>query len=984
MKTFVLVAVCLALICFAGPSFAQTQLVSDNFTGGSNGAYLGSNWTGCGYDHGAYNVLVYENGAAGGSGYWAQDCALYIGYGVFPSDQYVGATVVAANPNSSPQASIHLRANATPNSNESYVACGWNSQDFPADPHYRIWSLAPGAPGAVSLWLSNIIPATNDVISCQMLGNTLTMNLNGSVVATVVDPSGNNNGYPGMYYVDPNGTGPTLTDIIFANFAAGSGPPLVSVNITPATATSTAGSFIQFTGVATYADGSTSGMNNWSSSDPTVAAVDNTGFVYSVAAGNVTITGASASDAGTANLTVQAPNGYTPLVHDAFTGTGGGYLGSNWLGCGYSSGAYSPLVYQNNQAGGSGYYSQNCSVYTGYGAFPSDQYATALIVAPNTQATTEAAVQLRANATPGTPESYIACGWDAQDFPADYHYRIWSLPPNPASGGPTSLLLTNVVPATNDVLWCQVQGTSVTMKVNGTAIGTVTDNSGLITGYPGLYYIDLNGSVPTQTDVIFDNFVAGQINGPTLNAITVTPNPASAMVGSNVQFTASGNYSDGSNSNITNSVTWASSNPLVASVNASGLASALTGGQTSITATLGTASAAAAFTVNTAVAPTVTFTGAPASAAFNSTFTVSATTNASVMPTITGTAGVCSVGSVSGLPTSASAQVTMLAGSGVCTLTANWSATTNYLAASLTQTTKASSNNPTTSFKGAPSNASYSSTFTVTATTNATTMPQITGNSVCTVGAVSGTPANATAVVTMAKSSGTCTLTATWAADANYVSATATQNTNASKASSTVSITSNTPNPAATQQAVTINFTASGPGSGPTGSVTVTASTKESCSGTLNSSHTGSCSITFTSTGNRTLTASYGGDSNFNSSTSSGVSQSVSSPTVSLSPSSLNYGNVSRGSSQTKGVTITNTGSVTLSNLSWTINGSFFNYSIASTTCGTAPAKLNPGASCVVNVTFSPWFTGSQSATLQFTDNASNSPQNVNLTGSGK
>ena len=127
MKTFFLLAVCLALICFAGPSFAQTQLVSDNFTGGSNGAYLGSNWTGCGYDHGAYNVLVYENGAAGGSGYWAQDCALYIGYGVFPSDQYVGATIVAPNPNSSPQASIHLRANATPNSNESYVACGWNS-----------------------------------------------------------------------------------------------------------------------------------------------------------------------------------------------------------------------------------------------------------------------------------------------------------------------------------------------------------------------------------------------------------------------------------------------------------------------------------------------------------------------------------------------------------------------------------------------------------------------------------------------------------------------------------------------------------------------------------------------------------------------------------------------------------------------------------------------------------------------------------------
>lgn len=893
MKTFVLVAVCLALICFAGPSFAQTQLVSDNFTGGSNGAYLGSNWTGCGYDHGAYNVLVYENGAAGGSGYWAQDCALYIGYGVFPSDQYVGATVVAANPNSSPQASIHLRANATPNSNESYVACGWNSQDFPADPHYRIWSLAPGAPGAVSLWLSNIIPATNDVISCQMLGNTLTMNLNGSVVASVVDPSGNNNGYPGMYYVDPNGTGPTLTDIIFANFVAGSGPPLVSVNITPSTATSTAGSFIQFTGVATYADGSTSGMNNWSSSDPTVAAVDNTGFVYSVAAGNVTITGASASDAGTANLTVQAPNGYTPLVHDAFTGTGGGYLGSNWKGCGFDGGSYSPLVYQNNQAGGSGYYSQNCAVYTGYGSFPSDQYATAMIVSPNPQSTTEAAIQLRANATASTPESYIACGWDAQDFPADYHYRIWSLPPNPASGGPTNLTLTNVVPATNDVVWCQVQGTTVTMNVNGATIATATDNSGLVTGYPGLYYIDLNGDVPPPTDVIFDNFVAGQLNGPTLNKITVAPSPASANVGGNVQFSATGNYSDGSISNITNSATWSSSNPSVAAVNASGFATALAPGVTTISSSLGTVSAGATFTVNAST--------------------------------------------------------------------------------------------PTTSFKGAPSSAAYYGTFTVTATTNASTMPQITGNTVCTVGAVTGTPASASALVTMVKSTGTCTLTATWAADSNYLAANATQNTNATKTNSTVSITSNTPNPSSPQQAVTINVTAAGPGAGPTGSVTVSASTRESCTATLNSSsHTGSCSITFSNTGNRTLTASYGGDSNFNSSTSSGVSQSVSSPTVSLSPSSINFGNVSRGSSQTKGVTVTNTGSVTLLNLSWSISGGFANYSISSTTCGSSPAKLNAGASCVINVTFAPWFTGSQTAKLSLTDNAPNSPQTVNLSGSGK
>jgi hypothetical protein len=205
----------------------------------------------------------------------------------------------------------------------------------------------------------------------------------------------------------------------------------------------------------------------------------------------------------------------TQLVSDNFDGgINGTYLGPNWTGCGYNGGAYSALVYQNKQAGGAGYYSQECALYTGYGAFPSDQYATATVVAPTPSSTPQAAVQLRQNATPSTPESYIACGWNAQDFPADYHYRIWSMAPNPPTGGPTSLYLSTVTPSTNDVVWCQVLGTTVTIKVNGTTIATVTDTSGITSGYPGLYYIDPNGGAPPSNDVIFDNFVAGVIAAP--------------------------------------------------------------------------------------------------------------------------------------------------------------------------------------------------------------------------------------------------------------------------------------------------------------------------------------------------------------------------------------------------------------------------------------------------------------------------------------
>ena len=983
VKALLAAAICLVVISSAGVCFAQTQLVSDSFNGGTSGTYLGPNWTGCGYNGGAYNKLVYESNQAGGSGYWGQDCALYTGYGPFPSDQYVTATLVAPpTPSRSPQASVQLRANATPLTPEAYIACGWDAQDFPPDYHYRIWSLSPGAPGPVSLWLSSITPATNDVISCQVLGTTVSMQLNGTAVATVTDTSGINNGYPGLYYVDPNGGGPTSTDVIFGNFAAGSGPALVSLAITPTSATATAGSYLQFTGTATYADGTIVNLSNWSSSNTSVATVDPTGFAYGASAGTVTITGSTGADSGTANLTVLAAQGYTPLVNDSFTGTGGGYLGSNWTGCAYDSGAYSKLVYQNNQAGGSGYWTQDCALYTGYGTFPSDQYATATVVAPIPSSTPEASIELRANATPSTPESYIACGWDAQDFPSDYHYRIWSLPP---SGVPTSLYLSPITPATNDEVWCQVLGTTVTMQLNGTTIATVTDTSGLINGYPGLYYIDLNGGAPSNTDVIFDNFVAGRIDGPVLASIVITPSSTTVTAGSSVQFTATGTYTDGSSGNVSNLVTWSSSNTSVATVNVAGLASAASPGTVTIKAASAPASGTASLTVQATGAPTVTFKGAPASAPYNSTFTVTATTNAPVMPTITGTTGICSVGSVDGTPTSASAIVTMLAGTGTCTVTANWAATANYSAAGpLTQATTTAKIAPTVTFTGAPASAVYNTAFSVMASTNASTMPIITGTAnVCTVGAVTGTPASASAGVTMISATGTCTLTASWAADANYSAPPAnTQRTTAAKAASTVAITSNTPNPSTLSQAISITFAATGTGAGPTGSVTVNASTGQSCKGTL-TANTGSCSITFTSAGSRTLTALYSGDSNFNPSSSASVSQTVNSPSVTLNPSTINFGTVSQGSSQTQGVTVANTGTGALINLSWNITGgNQKQFSVSSTTCGPAPATLNPGASCVINVTFAPTNTGTLTANLRLTDNA-NSPQTVALRGVG-
>ena len=98
---------------------------------------------------------------------------------------------------------------------------------------------------------------------------------------------------------------------------------------------------------------------------------------------------------------------------------------------------------------------------------------------------------------------------------------------------------------------------------------------------------------------------------------------------------------------------------------------------------------------NQLVAPTVTFTGAPSSAPYRSSFAVAATTNASTTAVITAS-GACTI---------LGNTVTMTSGTGTCSLTASWAADSNYAAATASQSTTATKITPTVSFTGAPASA---------------------------------------------------------------------------------------------------------------------------------------------------------------------------------------------------------------------------------------------------------------------------------------
>jgi hypothetical protein len=102
-------------------------------------------------------------------------------------------------------------------------------------------------------------------------------------------------------------------------------------------------------------------------------------------------------------------------------------------------------------------------------------------------------------------------------------------------------------------------------------------------------------------------------------------------------------------------------------------------------------------------------------------------------------------------------------------------------------------------------------------------------------------------------------------------------------------------------------------------------------------------------------------------------------PRVGLSASSLSFGTHKVGTSTTSSLKITNTGSTTLSITSIGLKGA----DPQDFTPGTCPSTLTAGASCTLQVTFTPKATKGRSATLVITDNAQNSPQSVSLSGTG-
>jgi len=233
--------------------------------------------------------------------------------------------------------------------------------------------------------------------------------------------------------------------------------------------------------------------------------------------------------------------------------------------------------------------------------------------------------------------------------------------------------------------------------------------------------------------------------------------------------------------------------------------------------------------------------------------------------------------------------------------------------------------------------------------------------------------ATCTTTATVTSPVGAYTSVCAGATSTNYLISYPTGVVNVIKAATITTITSNVPSPAIIGQIVTVSSKVTPQFSGiPTGSVTVTASTGEKCTGVLTA---GVCSLTFSTGGTRTLTAVYTGDTNFLASTSAGKTQIVSN--VSLSTTSLLFGNQLLGTtSAVQTVTLANVGTTTLNITSIATAGDY----IQTNNCGNT---LAAGRSCRINVRFSPSVVGVRNGTLTIRDSDATSPQVVTLIGTG-
>jgi uncharacterized protein YjdB len=354
-----------------------------------------------------------------------------------------------------------------------------------------------------------------------------------------------------------------------------------SLAITPGNVSLVAGNTQQYTATATYTDGTTQDVSStatWSSSNQSVATISSTGFATAVAAGSGAFQAQYQGLTGTSHINVTAA---APTLQQIVVA---------------AAGAVNHTVGGTQQFTATAVYSdQSTRDVTNQAAWTSSNTGIATVNGSGL-------ASLVASGTASIQAQFGGLSGAATLTVASQAPTLQSLAISPSSAS-VAMSQTQQFTATGTYSDGSTQNltSQVTWQTANPSIATIS-SSGLATG-AGSGQTQVTASYQGQTAQ-----VALTVSGATLTSLSVTPNNLGLANGTRQQYMAVGTLSDGSTQDLTNSVNWSSTNGSVASVNASGMVTALSVGQTSIQAAAGNVSTAVPLHVTAATVTSIQLT----------------------------------------------------------------------------------------------------------------------------------------------------------------------------------------------------------------------------------------------------------------------------------------------------------------------------------------------------------------------------------------
>ena len=356
------------------------------------------------------------------------------------------------------------------------------------------------------------------------------------------------------------------------SITGGTTKTLTSIAVTPGNASIAVAATEQFTATATYSDGSTANISTtvtWATASAAIATINSTGLATGVAAGSSSVTATLSGVTGTTPLTVTAKAktlnsiAVTPANASIAVAATEQFTATATYSDGSTANISSTVTWATASAATATINSTGLA--TGVAAGSTSVTASLSGVTGTTPLTVTAAKTIKSIAvTPGNVS--IAVG-ATQQFTATATY----------SDNSTANISSTAT-------WAAASTAVATINATGLATGAAMGSTSMTASLSGVT------GMTTLTVT----------SAKTIKSIAITPSSASFAVGATQQFTATATYSDSSTANISTTATWAVANIAVATIDNSGLASAVASGTTTVSATQGGVSGSSSFTVTIA------------------------------------------------------------------------------------------------------------------------------------------------------------------------------------------------------------------------------------------------------------------------------------------------------------------------------------------------------------------------------------------------